>query len=93
MSRGCRRWYLRRIEQETRSRIRRDASGRHADVRRQGLPARKRVVRFHRRLTFEHGRSGFPTVRLRSLASVARRSVRIGHETIQRRTGKLLHLM
>lgn len=72
MPRGCRRRYLRRVEQETWARLRGDAGGRHAHVRRQGLSARKRVVRLHRRPAFQHRRTGVPAVRVRSLAGVAR---------------------
>lgn len=65
--------YLRSVEQEERSRVRGGPDPRHPHVRGQGLPARQRVLRLHRRPEVQHRRPGLPPVRVRPLADPSRR--------------------
>merc|ERR1712142_625382 len=76
---GCR-WYLQRIEQEARSRVRRIASSGNAHVHGQSLFARQRVFWFHRRAQSCHFRPSLPAVRVRSLSSPRRKSLGRDHQ-------------
>lgn len=87
VSRGSGGWHLRRAEQTPRPRIRRVAGRRHAHVRGEGVLARQRVVRLHRRPALQHRRTGLPAVRVRPLADPARRPMRAQQQTLRRRAG------
>lgn len=85
---GRRRWYLRCVEQKTWTRLWRTTGGWYTHVRRQSLLACKRIVRFHRRFAFKYRRTGFPSVRVRPLANLTRRSAWTCQQTVQHCTGR-----
>ena len=67
MSRERHRWYLLMLEQTSWTGLLWGTETRNPHVHCQGLLARQRIIRFHRRPSFAHPRTGLPSVWLRSL--------------------------
>ena len=67
MSRERHRWYLLMLEQTSWTGLLWGTETRNPHVHCQGLLARQRIIRFHRRPSLAHPRTGLPSVCLRSL--------------------------